>query len=163
MRGESNQNVAATTRQAVVRFIVSIANRFFFLVVSCGAAQDLAWQDRSKEDRMEEGSDVEPSKVQARSFRKEIEQGVFENTRSMKRQHVGHVREFDRTEKSVLETIETSPKKTTQNTRDGLENHLLGCHFAVKIHLKSLPERSGAPLERPGVSWSAPRTVLGCS
>ena len=111
MRGESNQNVAATTRQAVVRFIVSIANRFFFLVVSCGAAQDLAWQDRSKEDRMEEGSPVEPSKVQARSFRKEIEQGVFENTRSMKRQHVGHVREFDRTDKSMCGTIKTSSKK----------------------------------------------------
>ena len=54
-------------------------------------------------------------------------------------------------------------KKTTQNTCDGLENHRLGCHFAVQIDLKSLPERFGAPLERPGVSWSAPRTASGCS
>ena len=117
MRGESNQNVAATARQAVVRFIVFIANRFFFLVVSCRAAQDLAWQDRSKEDRMEEGSHVEPSKVQARSFRKEIEQGVFENTRSMKRQHVGDVREFDHTEKSMRETIKMSPKNNAKHLR----------------------------------------------
>ena len=119
MRGESNQNVAATARQAVVRFIVFIANRFFFLVVSCGAAQGSAWQDHSTEDRMEEGSasDVEPSKVQARSFRKEIEQGVFENTRSMKRQHVGHLREFDRTEKSMRETIKTSQENNVKHLR----------------------------------------------
>ena len=49
MRGEANQNVPAMAKQAVVGFIVFIANRFFFLVVSCGKAQGsqqrkIAWK-----------------------------------------------------------------------------------------------------------------------
>ena len=53
MRGESNKNMAATTRQAVVRFIVFIANRFLSLwfrvwqrSVRHGriAAQKIAWK-----------------------------------------------------------------------------------------------------------------------
>ena len=45
----------------------------------------------AKKDRLEEGSDVDSSKIQARSFRKEIERRVFENTRSMKRKLIGGV------------------------------------------------------------------------
>ena len=107
---------------------------------------------------MEEGSasDVEPWQVQARSVRKVIKQGVFENKRSTKRQHVGHVCGCGRTENSMRETIKSSPQmyKTT-------ENHCLGYHFAAEIHPKSLPKRSGAPLGRSGVSWSTPRTLSG--
>ena len=53
------------------------------------------------------------------------------------------------------------PKNKAKHLRQPCKSSF-GCHFAPEIDPKSLPKHSGAPLERSGVSWSAPSTVSGC-
>ena len=81
MRSKSNQNEAATARQAVVRFIAFIANRFFSLSFRVGqrriwhgriAAKKIAWKRdhtwslrKFKRGAFERRSDKESSKTHA--------------------------------------------------------------------------------------------------
>ena len=68
MRGEANQNVPAMAKQAVVGFIVFIANRFFSLSFRVGKHRD-----SSKERSLRRGIRRTLIANQAGSFRKEIQ------------------------------------------------------------------------------------------
>ena len=122
---------------------------------------------------------MESSKVQARSFQKEIEQNIFAkhaHHEDMTRWHVHDSRELDRIRKSMHEKSKHRLKKPSR-IRDGLENRLQGRHFASQITSETLWGSLGA-LERmsecsrdalgafQGHSWDVPgmlRSALGTS
>ena len=121
--------------------------------------------DRNKEDRIEEGSNVESSKFQARSLQKEIEQKVFAkhaHHEEITRWHVDDSCDLDRIRKPMHARSKHRLKKP-RSTRDGFENRFQGRHFAYQISSKSSPRRSGAPLERSSRSRSAPGMRSGRS